>query len=187
MSAFNGFPVTYQPMYYPPQYQPQPMQYQPQPVPQQTPPQPQQIPQPQPAPQPVSTNIIWVQGEAGAKSHLVAPNTTVPLWDSEAQRIFLKSADPAGMPSMKILNYTIEEVPSIGAPAQRAVNAPVAAPSADKGFMGKDEADALKRQLEAFKSDLDSIRSEMDTFKSDLYGIAGKKPTGKKKEVGSDE
>lgn len=28
--------------------------------------------------------IIWVQGEAGAKSYMVAPNTTVQLWDSEA-------------------------------------------------------------------------------------------------------
>ena len=184
MAAYNGFPATYQPVYYPQQYQPQPMQYQPQPVQPQQPTQPQMQ---QPVPQPVSTGIIWVQGEAGAKSHLVAPNTTVPLWDSEAQRIFLKSADPAGMPSMKILNYTIEEVPSIGAPVQRAVNAPVAAPAPDKGFVGKEDAEALKRQLEAFKGDLESIRSEMDGFKADLYGIAGKKSTGKKKEGGSDE
>lgn len=183
MAGFNGFPATYQPMYYP-QYQPQPMQYQQQSVQPQQPPQPQMA---QPVPQPVSTGIIWVQGEAGAKSHLVAPNTTVPLWDSEAQRIFLKSADPAGMPSMKILNYTIEEVPNIGAPVQRAVNAPTNAQAVDKGFMGKDEANALKRQLEAFKGDLESIRSEMDGFKADLYGIAGKKSTGKKKEGGSDE
>lgn len=52
-------------------------------------------------------NIIWVQGEAGAKSYLVAPNTTVQLWDSEEQVIYLKSADASGMPSMKILDYSI--------------------------------------------------------------------------------
>ena len=38
-----------------------------------------------------NSGITWVQGEAGAKSYLVAPNTTVQLWDSEAQRIYLKA------------------------------------------------------------------------------------------------
>lgn len=57
--------------------------------------------------------IIWVQGEAAAKSYLIAPNSTVPLWDSEDKIIYLKSADPAGMPSMKVLEYKIrgEEEP----------------------------------------------------------------------------
>lgn len=53
--------------------------------------------------------IIWVQGEAGAKAYPVAPNNTVQLWDSEAQIIYLKSADVSGMPTMKVLDYTIRE------------------------------------------------------------------------------
>ena len=80
--AYN-FPVNYQPIY--PQQFSQP---------------PQQVQQ---------SSIIWVQGEAGAKSYLVAPNNTVQLWDSENQVIYLKSADASGMPSMKILDYTIRE------------------------------------------------------------------------------
>lgn len=57
-----------------------------------------------------STNgIIWVQGESGAKSYLVAPNCTVQLWDSESQTIYIKSADASGMPSIKILDYTIRD------------------------------------------------------------------------------
>ena len=60
-------------------------------------------------PQYQQNGIVWVQGEAGAKSYLVAPNQTVQLWDSEAQTIYLKSADASGMPSMKILDYTIRE------------------------------------------------------------------------------
>lgn len=86
--AYNGFPATYQPMYYPQQYQPQ-------------------MPQ-QPAQQ-NSGGIIWVSGEAGAKAYLVAPNTTVQLWDSEENVIYIKTADNSGMPSMKILDYTIRE------------------------------------------------------------------------------
>lgn len=58
--------------------------------------------------------IIWVQGEQAAKSYLIAPNTTVPLWDSEQKKIYLKTADPSGMPSMKVLEYTI-----IGEEAQK--------------------------------------------------------------------
>lgn len=61
-------------------------------------------------PQPNTNNgIIWVQGEAGAKSYLVAPNNTVALWDSESQTVYLKSADASGMPSMKVLDYTIRD------------------------------------------------------------------------------
>ena len=72
---------------------------------------------PQPVQQPMQGNsfqngtssIIWVCGEAGAKSYLVAPNTTVQLWDSEEQVIYLKSADASGMPTMKVLDYTIRD------------------------------------------------------------------------------
>lgn len=54
--------------------------------------------------------LIWVQGEAAAKSYPVAPNQTIQLWDSEAQVIYLKSADASGMPSMKVLDYTIRDM-----------------------------------------------------------------------------
>lgn len=55
------------------------------------------------------SGIIWVQGEAGAKSYMVAPNQTVTLWDSEQNIIYIKSADASGMPAIKILDYTIRE------------------------------------------------------------------------------
>ena len=77
----NGFPATYQPL----SFQQQPYQ----------------------APAQTNNGVIWVQGEAAAKSYLVAPNSTVKLWDSENKTIYWKSADAAGMPSMKILDYTI--------------------------------------------------------------------------------
>lgn len=54
-------------------------------------------------------SLIWVQGEAGAKSYMVAPNSTVVLFDSENQAIYLKSADASGMPSMKVLDYKIRD------------------------------------------------------------------------------
>ena len=88
MAFYNGFPATY---YQPNMYQ-QPIQPAQPPVNQQT----QQ-----------SNGLVWVQGEAAAKSYMVAPGNTVQLWDSEEKIIYLKSADPSGMPSMKILDYAI--------------------------------------------------------------------------------
>ena len=66
----------------------------------------QQVPQMQQPTQNANNDIIWVQGEAGAKAYLVAPNNTVTLWDSESQTIYLKTADMNGVPSMKILDFT---------------------------------------------------------------------------------
>lgn len=50
--------------------------------------------------------LLWVQGEAGAKSYLMAPNSTVLLMDSEAQRFYLKTTDVSGVPGMRIFEYS---------------------------------------------------------------------------------
>ena len=137
----NYFPVGYQSAqpYYPQAYVPQ-MQN----VPQMQ--QQQQTQQQAPA---MSTGIIWVQGEAGAKSYLVAPNTTVQLWDSERQTIYIKSADASGMPSIKTLDYTIRELPQ---------NTVSFAPDFDsKAFATKEEVNALAEQITALKSNLEGI------------------------------
>lgn len=100
-------------------------------------------------PQQMNNNIIWVQGEAGAKSYLVAPNTTVQLWDSERQTIYLKSADASGMPSIKTLDYTIREMPQQSAPT---------APTFDStAFATKDEVQALAEQISALRGDFDGL------------------------------
>lgn len=49
--------------------------------------------------------LIWVQGEAGAKSYIVAPGSNVLLMDSEAQKFYIKSVDGSGMPTMKVYEY----------------------------------------------------------------------------------
>lgn len=100
---------------------------------------PQYIPQQyQQAPQ--NNGIIWVQGEAGAKSYLVAPNTTVQLWDSESQTIYLKSADVTGMPSIKTLDYTIREQQP-------------AAPATHVEYATKEDLDELRKLVEKIKKE----------------------------------
>lgn len=56
--------------------------------------------------------MIWVQGETGAKAHMVAPGNTVVLWDSENPLIYIKTADASGMPSMRIFEWTEKTAPS---------------------------------------------------------------------------
>lgn len=98
-------------MPYPNQYTPQyPYPYQPQvPVPMdnlsQLRAQQYQIPQMQQPPQ-TNQGLLWVQGEAAARSYLVAPNSTVLLMDSDTSRFYIKSADNAGMPSLRVFEYS---------------------------------------------------------------------------------
>ena len=61
--------------------------------------------------QPVNTQIIWVDGEAAARAYNLPNNTTLPLWDSESQTIYIKSVDSQGKPQMTILDY-VERDPS---------------------------------------------------------------------------
>ena len=56
--------------------------------------------------QQTNNGLVWVQGEAGAKSFLVVPGCTVMLMDSEGERFYLKSADASGMPlPLRVFEY----------------------------------------------------------------------------------
>ena len=117
MAYYNGFPATYQPMYQQPYQQMQ-----------------------------QNNSIIWVQGEAGAKSYMVAPNNTVQLWDSEEKKIYLKSADASGMPSIKTLEYSI-----VGG----ANNA--SEPIASNEYVLLDDFNALQDELESLRARVDKM------------------------------
>lgn len=111
---------------------------------------PQMVPQPQ-----VNQGLLWVSGEVGAKSYLVAPNSTVLLMDSDSSRFYLKSADNAGMPSLRIFEY------------KEVTNAPttsVNVPNLDENvlndkFVTREEYEGLKRQYESIMERLDSLNS----------------------------
>lgn len=119
MAIFNSYPATYQNPYMiqQPQYQ-------------------------QPAQQ--NSSIIWIQGEAAAKSYLVAPNTSVALFDSERQTVYIKSADASGMPSIKTLDYTIRE----------AQNASPAIPKESVTYATKDDLNAVYAKIKGIEERL---------------------------------
>ena len=85
MAYNNGFPMNYQPIY--PTYN--------------------YVPQQAVTTQPAETGILWVQGEAGAKSWAVAPGKSVLLMDSESNKFYIKSSDGSGMPMpLRTFEYT---------------------------------------------------------------------------------
>ena len=51
--------------------------------------------------------IVWVQGEAGAKSYLVGAGQSVLLMVSENSVFYIKSTDQSGMPMpLRVYDYT---------------------------------------------------------------------------------
>lgn len=91
-----------------------------------------------------SNGLNWVQGEAGAKSYMVPPNSTVMLMDSESQRFFLKSTDISGMPQpLRVFEYheTTQNAPKT-APIEQTVDY---------------SSFATKAEFEAFKGEIEGI------------------------------
>ena len=114
------------------------------------------VPQMQTVPQQqVNQGLLWVSGEIGAKSYLVAPNSTVLLMDSDAQRFYLKSADNAGMPSLRIFEYS--EVTNIPQNTPQALNTNLK--ELDGKYVTREEYEGLKRQYESIMERLDSLNS----------------------------
>lgn len=117
-SYWNG--MGYQPQYYGMNNGAMPDQLAQMRAQQQQPPQ----AQPQAAPQQQSNSgLIWVQGEAGAKSFIVSPGSTVMLMDSENSVFYLKSSDASGMPlPLRVFEYAertsnVPQSPNFGAQA----------------------------------------------------------------------
>lgn len=95
----NGYPVGYPNTYQQGSYNPN-MLNNPQATPYTTAPQP-----------PKSINMQWVQGMGAAKSFMMEPNSTMPLWDSETNTIYVKTTDIYGRTTaFKILRYEVEDV-----------------------------------------------------------------------------
>lgn len=142
MAYNNGYPTSYTP--YPQQYL-------------------QQYPLPQPQNQNANvSNMLWVQGEAGAKAYLVAPNTTVQLWDSERQTIYLKSADASGMPSIKTLDYTIRN---------DAVKSPIEGFQKAEGInVSQNDFNSLQAQINALRDDFEAYCRKESRNEPALHG-----------------
>lgn len=102
----------------------------------------QQVPQQQAAP-----SIVWVQNEMEAANYLVAPNSAVTLWDSNAPVVYLKQADASGKPSMKIYDLVERNQRPVQSPQASAVE-----------YAPLSRLEALEARLDA----LASVRAEKE-------------------------
>ena len=104
---------------------------------------------PQVNPQPLqngSQGLLWVQGDAGAKAYMMAPNMTVLLMDSEAQLFYLKSTDMSGVPTLRTFKYT--EVTS----------QPVLEEVQDSKYVTRQEYDEIKGKVDGIIQSIENIK-----------------------------
>jgi hypothetical protein len=93
-----------------------------------------------------NNGIIWVVGENGADSYLVAPGQTVLLWDSTAPVLYLKSADNMGRPAKRILDYTERGIPQ---------NENI---QPQHAYASKEDVDYLKEEIESLKAKFEDTK-----------------------------
>ena len=117
----------------------------------------QQMPIQQPVQQmPIQSNggLIWVDNEEQAKNYLVAPNNVVPMFDKNFPRMYIKSADGAGMPTFKKYKLTDFE---------EADNAPKT-PVEHKCTCG--DKFVLKKDFQALQSEITALRGGLEELKA---------------------
>lgn len=91
-------------------YYPQAQAIMPMIYPQQMVEQPQQNTQPQQTNNSMNSYMVWVQGKAGAQSYPVGRGTTLPLFDSEGDYLYIKSVDNNGIP-LPLVTKVISDPP----------------------------------------------------------------------------
>ena len=99
------------------------------------------------APQQPIQGMIWVDGEVGAKAFQMPAgwpvNTPIPLWDTNAQVVYLKSINQMGMPNpLQKLHYTMEEQQSGYLPAASAISG-----DHHEQYVTKEDFEQMKTEL----------------------------------------
>lgn len=98
--------------------------------------------------QPLFGNVIWVQGDAGAKSFFLPPNAPPTiLLDSESDHMYLKSSDPSGMPTLKRFFY--QEDMMEGSPEAEIAKA-------------KKETNDLRSELKSLREEISDLRNKQN-------------------------
>lgn len=84
--------------------------------------------------QPQQNNLIRVTGIDGAKAYQMSPNSSVALFDSDSDIMYVKTTDGAGFPTIRTFRFEpIEDVPKV-----------------QDVYITRDEFDALKQEVEKY-------------------------------------
>ena len=108
----------------------------------------------------ITNDFIWVLNENEATSYPVAPNNTVTLWDKNLPKIYIKSVNGQGVPSMRRLKYiecneNAEKQPT-------------------EGFNGKGNNQPTLDGINALNGKFDNILSEFSTLKDKINDLSAK-------------
>lgn len=100
-----------------------------------------------------NNGLIWVSGEVGAKSYLVAPNTSVMLMDSEGDKFYLKSTDASGMPTLRTFEYkeVLQNNAQGSQSAQKALN---------EQFVTREEYDELRAIIDDLRKPKTALKKK---------------------------
>ena len=122
--------------------------------------------------QKINNGFIWVQGEAGAKAYLVAPNVRIPLWDSEDMFVYIKEADGTGKMSTKKYRLVEETDGNIS-------NSPENAPKVPEEHTCKrGDKFILKEDLNVVQGEIQEIMCRLSDIE-EKYTKLSAKPTPK--------
>lgn len=88
-----------------------------------------------------SVMVVFVEGEAGARSYPVAAGNTVMLMDFNSNKFWLKSTDTTGMPQ-HLRSFTFKE------------DTPVAANTNMANVVTREEFDALNQKIDKLINEL---------------------------------
>lgn len=97
----------------------------------------------------ISSGIIWVQGEAGAKAYPVAPGNSVLLMDSESECFYIKSTDSSGVP-LPLRTFTYAEIVQTQKQNQEV---------STERYVTQEELDQLKQEFKQALAELQSHRT----------------------------
>ena len=97
-----------------------------------------------------NNNIIFVQGEVGAKSFQLQPNQSVILLDNDDSKFYIKTTDSTGMSTLK--SYRFEEIKD------------ASGGSIENKYVTKEEFDSFKANIDSlYQSLIGSMKQSNNT------------------------
>ena len=97
-----------------------------------------------------NNNIIFVQGEVGAKSFQLQPNQSVMLLDNDDSKFYIKATDSTGMSTLK--SYRFEEIKE------------ASGGSIENKYVTKEEFDSFKSNIDSlYQSLMGSMKQSNNT------------------------
>lgn len=115
---------------------------------------------------PQNNQIIFVQGETGAKAYQIPNNTTILLMSSESNEFFIKTTDSSGFPTIR--KFTFQEHPNQEQqPKQCNCQNNSTAPLPLKDYVTQEEFNNFKKEiLNFYESNLSNGKPTIGNKKS---------------------